>query len=222
MQNAANESIYEFQTKILQWYVRNKRKFPWREKGLSDYAIIISEILLQRTKAENVSVFYSGFISEFPNWQSLSKTKLTKIENYLRPIGLYKQRALRLKKLATEVVRRGGEIPHARHELEELPFIGQYIANAIELLVFQKPKPLLDVNMARVLERCFGERKLADIRYDPYLQNLAFTVVHHVKSKELNWGILDFAALICKAKSPRCQECFFADKCVFFNMTKSQ
>jgi hypothetical protein len=54
---------------------------------------------------------------------------------------------------------------------------GQYIANAVLLLCHGEPQPLLDVNMARVLERVFGPKKLADIRYDPYLQQLAMRIV---------------------------------------------
>ena len=44
------------------------------------------------------------------------------------------------------------------------------VANAILLVCHEQPEPLLDSNMARVIERVFGPRKLADIRYDPYLQ----------------------------------------------------
>ncbi|MFM7022382.1 MAG: hypothetical protein ACKOXB_05350 [Flavobacteriales bacterium] len=79
--------------------------------------------------------------------------------------------------------------------------MGQYISNAVELVVYNKPSPLIDVNMARVLERFFGPRKMADIRYDPYLQELAYKVVNHKNAKEVNWAILDFAALVCRFQS---------------------
>ena len=45
------------------------------------------------------------------------------------------------------------------------------------LLCHNQPFPMIDVNMARVLERYFGTRKLVDIRYDNYLQSLAKRVV---------------------------------------------
>ncbi|MDQ3111021.1 MAG: hypothetical protein M3R17_14095 [Bacteroidota bacterium] len=57
--------------------------------------------------------------------------------------------------------------------------MGQYIANAVELVVFNQPSPLIDVNMARVIELFFGARKMADIRYDPWLQGLAYRLVNH-------------------------------------------
>jgi A/G-specific adenine glycosylase len=132
------------------------------------------------------------------------------------PIGLYRQRAKRLKSLASEMVKRKGKLPKDRADLESIPFMGQYIANAVELIIHNKPSPLVDVNMARVLERYFGKRKMADIRYDPYLQELSYKVVNHPKAKEINWAILDFAALICKARIPMCNNCLLKENCSFY------
>ena len=85
--------------------------FPWRKKGLSNYQLVIAETLLQRTKADTVSKFYLQFIKDFPSWKSLVEAELEKIENQLKPLGLYKQRAMRLKKLAEEMVKRNGRLP---------------------------------------------------------------------------------------------------------------
>lgn len=176
---------------------------------------MIAEVLLQRTKAETIEKFYPKFLSAFPTWESIANVEIGVLEEQLRPIGLYRQRAKRIKALAIEMVRLMGDFPPAREALEEIPFLGQYIVNAIELQIFHKPSPLLDVNMARVLERYFGERQLADIRYDPYLQALAAKVVDHPRSKQLNWAILDFAASICKSRVPLCKKCLLSTTCTF-------
>ena len=206
-----------FQDKILEWYELSGRTFYWRKKGLSSYQYVIAEVLLQRTKAETIAKFFPLFLTEFPNWKSLADADVKRIEEYLRPVGLYTQRSIRLKKLAIEMVKRNGRLPKDRTELESIPFMGQYIANAVELVIFNQPSPLVDVNMARVLERFFGPRKLADIRYDPYLQELSYKIVDHVDTKKMNWAILDFAALICKASKPNCYICLLANNCHYFN-----
>jgi A/G-specific adenine glycosylase len=208
--------IKEFQEKMLTWYELEGRHFPWRNKSITNFQAVIAEVLLQRTKAETVSKFYTQFIIDYPNWRSLAEANLKDIENYLRPIGLYTQRSVRLQKLAIEMVKRNGRLPRDRKDLESIPFMGQYIANAVELVVFNQPSPLVDVNMARVLERYFGPRQMADIRYDPYLQDLAYKVVNHENTKEINWGILDFAALICQARRPKCEICFLKHSCRFY------
>jgi A/G-specific adenine glycosylase len=220
MASPTKNNIAELQGTLLEWFSLNGRDFPWRRRRLTHYQIVIAETLLQRTKAETVQRFYAKFIKEFPTWKSLAESELTTIEKYLFPIGLYRQRATRLKGLAKEMVLRNGRLPKARAALESIPFLGQYIANSIELIIFEQPSPLLDVNMARLLERYFGERKMADIRYDPYLQKLSLAVVSNNKSKELNWAILDFAALVCKAKRPLCDSCILAKKCKFYRSPK--
>jgi A/G-specific adenine glycosylase len=209
------KNITNFQLVLLEWYDSSGRHFPWRNKRLTQYQVIIAETLLQRTKAETVSKFYRQFIKAFPNWTILAESNTAKLEKYLKPVGLYRQRARRLRSLALEMVNRKGKLPRARTELESIPFMGQYIANAVELIIYKQPSPLIDVNMSRLLERYFGKRKMADIRYDPYLQKLSYKIVSHSRAKEVNWAILDFAALICKAKDPQCHKCPLQIKCLF-------
>lgn len=214
-----DKKIRFLQNRLLKWYPISGRHFPWRNKSINNYQKVIAEVLLQRTKAETVSKFYIQFIIDFPNWRSLADADVKVIEEYLKPIGLYRQRSVRLQNLAKEMVKRNGRLPRDREDLESIPFMGQYIANAVELVVFNEPSPLVDVNMARVIERFFGPRKMADIRYDPYLQELAYKIVNHAEARYINWAILDFAALICMARVPRCTICPLRADCSYFNRT---
>ena len=218
--NISMNQIHAFQDKLLEWYDRNGRTFPWRRKSLSHYQYIIAEVLLQRTKAETVSKFYMQFVRDFPNWKALVEADVKQVEKYLVPVGLYRQRSKRLKNLAAEMVKRGGRLPRDRADLESIPFIGQYIANAIELIIFHEPSPLIDVNMSRVLERVFGAREMADIRYDPYLQKLSYRIVNHERAREINWAILDHAALVCTARLPRCGICPISKMCQFYLLNR--
>ena len=213
-----NKLIKYFQQKLINWYYSEGRHFPWRNKSISNYQKIVAEVLLQRTKAETIAKFYPVFIERFPSWKSIANVEREKLENVLKPIGLYKQKANRLHKLAKVMTKRGGRIPYDREELEKIPMIGQYIANAVMLVVHDEPYPLLDVNMTRVLERFFGPRKMVDIRYDPYLQKLSYCVVNIKDPKIMNWAILDFAAIICKVRKPCCNVCPLIRKCKYYKI----
>jgi len=217
--NTQRRNISYFQHKIIAWYKINRRNFIWRGERLNDYQKIITEVLLQRTKAETVEKFYPVFIDKYKTWQDITASSIETLEEDLKPIGLYRQRAKRLYSLSLEMCKLAGKIPGTEDELSKIPMIGQYIANAILLIIHDKRRPLLDTNMARVLERFFGKRKLSDIRYDPYLQNLAGKVVDHEMAKEINWGILDFASAICKSRNPLCFQCLVNNRCVAFNIS---
>lgn len=205
--------VAPFTRQLVCWFAREGRSFPWRTKSASKYQKVVSEVLLQRTRAETVSSTYQHFFSTFPSWKSIVIAPINKIEEKLKPIGLWKRRAASLKSLAIEMVKRNGRFPKSRKEIENLPGVGQYIANAVLMFCHGEAEPLLDTNMARVLERYFGPRELADIRYDPYLQDLSKKVVKGKNPHVTNWAILDFAALVCKIRSPLCGACQLASKC---------
>jgi A/G-specific adenine glycosylase len=207
---------------LLKWFDEKGRHFPWRNKSATNYEKIISEVLLQRTKAETVAKFFPGFLKKYPSWKKLASATIVELEETLTPIGLQKQRSRRLFPLAREMGKRKGRLPVRREEIEAIPMFGQYITNAIMLLVYGLPAPLLDVNMSRLLERFFGPRQMSDIRYDPYLQDLAYKVVDHDEARKINWAVLDFAALVCKARQPNCSGCPLAAKCKFFKSKKKK
>ena len=213
--NRTGIRLASFRRGLLQWYAAYGRKFPWRKTTASLYIKILSEILLQRTRAETVAAFLPAFTIRFSSWSSIASARRGEIARHLKPIGLWRQRSKSLVKLATVLASRNGRFPRTRNEIESLPGVGQYIANAVLLFCYAEPQPLLDVNMARVLERYFGPRRLADIRYDPDLQFLALSVVRCENPVTLNWALLDLATLVCRPKRPLCAQCPVSRGCRF-------
>ena len=206
--------IQRFRDSLMSWGGGNLRLFPWRKNRPSNYKIVVSEILLQRTRAVVVAGFYQPYFRAYPSWNALANAQRPCLESDLKPIGLFKRRAVTLIDLAQVMVLRNGRFPADRADIEELPGVGQYVANAIELFVHGRPRPLLDVNTARLLERYFGPRKLADIRNDPYLQTLAQLVVADAPDPaSLNWAMLDYAALVCRSGKPACDTCELSKRC---------
>lgn len=209
----ATRTLVGLRRRLLGWFEKNGRKFPWRKASASNYQYIIAEVLLQRTRAETVADFFPKFIEEFPSWKKLGSVSVERLQRYLQPIGLWRRRATSIQALARVMANKNGRFPKNREAIEELPGIGQYIANAVLLFCHGEAQPLLDTNMARVLERVFGPRNLADIRYDPYLQKLALEFVQCKEARKLNWAILDLAATTCRKYRPHCDECPLMSKC---------
>jgi A/G-specific adenine glycosylase len=199
--------------RLLAWYDRHGRQFPWRSPDAGVYQQVVVEVLLQRTQASTVGRFFDSFFALFRSWDDIHIAPNELLENALRPIGLWRRRARALKGLAREMVEREGGFPASRVEIEALPAVGQYVASAVLLFAHQQPAPLLDGNMARVLERVFESRRMVDIRYDPWLQALAHRVVRSRESIRLNWAILDVAALHCRLTSPTCGACPLRSRC---------
>lgn len=207
--------IRYFRTHLLKWFDKNKRNFPWRKENISNYEIILSEILLQRTKAETVANYYEIFFKKYPNWEELSNATLDELKNILKPLGLYNHRAKRIMNIIDEYKLKHGSLPKNKNELNDSNLSTLYISNAYELFVLNNRAPLLDVNMARLVSRFFEPKVIKDVRNDKEIYKLSKQITNVKRCKELNWAILDFAAIICKAKKPECEMCILKSRCIF-------
>lgn len=147
----------------------------------------------------------------------MGEAPLAELQEALRPLGLWRQKALALLDLANVVEKRGGEMPCSRRDLKRLPGIRPYTASAVLAAVFGLHEPLVDVNMARVLNRFFGTQACASSVRDASLHKLAFHLVRGERCLSVNWAVLDLGALVCRARNPLCQECPLREECRFLS-----
>lgn len=202
----------DFANALVRWYRSNARSFPWREEWRrSPYCVLVAEILLKRTRAENAVLTYGYLVDCYPDAAALAGAKLPKLEAFLRPIGLHRTRARELKRIAEALVERhGGEVPRSFDELIALPGVGRYVANAVLCFGFEIPVPIVDVNVRRVLGRYFG---LAEGVDDGAYWAVASRLLAPGDAAEFNWALLDLGALVCAARGPKCEGCPLAKGC---------
>ena len=105
---------------INEWFVLNGREFPWRKPGSTVYEKIVTEILVQRTKAETVASIYKSFFKRFHDWKSLDTAPIEEIQKHLKPLGIWRRRSITLKILSHEMVKRNGVFPFCRKEIDNL------------------------------------------------------------------------------------------------------
>ena len=142
--------------KILKWYDLNKRLLPWRKKvslEKKQYYTLISEFMLQQTQVTTVIPFFNRFIKNLPSINSLAKVNEEKLIKLWQGLGYY-SRARNLKKTAQAIIENfEGKLPNNLKDLLTLPGVGNYTANAILAIAFNKPYIPLDGNIERVLKR---------------------------------------------------------------------
>jgi len=201
--------------RLLSWFARNGRSFPWREPGREPYEVVVAEILLKRTTETGVARAYSGFVDRYPSWASLAHAPPEGLENALKPLGLWRQKAFAFQRLAQLIEVNGGVVPRTRKELERLPGIGPYTASAVLAIVYGQAEALLDVNMARLLGRYLGSSEGAEANSKRRLHALALRLVSSKRSLEVNWAVLDFGALVCRARRLLCPECPLRARCQY-------
>lgn len=186
---------------------------PWR-KTRDPYKIWISEIMLQQTQVTTVIGYYQRFIAAFPTVQYLASAEMGQVMKVWEGLGYY-GRARNLHRAARKVMERfGGQIPDNENDLSSLPGIGRYTTGAILSIAFEKPVPVLDGNIIRLLSRIFHVTENIDqIETKKALWSLSKQVLPQRKVRDFNQGLMELGAIICKPKHPLCGECPLADVC---------
>ena len=202
-----------FRRRLLAWSQKSRRSFPWRKTD-DPFAILLSEVLLQRTQASQVSDHFDRILGALPNAEALAGTPTRRIHALLRPLGLSK-RAVTLKAMGREIVERfDGRVPVTADELMTLPGVGPYIAAATACFAGGQREAVVDTNVVRVLARYFGvTSQRARPRDDMKIWETAELLLPRRRYSDYNQALLDFAALICRPRTPLCEECPLRRSC---------
>jgi len=211
---SGSASPRELGEKILQWWYGKKRDYPWRHVT-DPYMILIAEIMLQRTRAEQVVPVYTEFVSRYPTVRDLAEADPEEIENYFAKLGL-RWRARKVLEMAKYVVEKFcGKLPDKEERLLEIPAIGDYIADAILVFAYGKDRVVVDSNVVRIVERLFCIRSRGEGRRDPRIRQIANSLLVPGKAREFNWALIDFGALICRPSNPSCRNCPLQVQCCY-------
>jgi A/G-specific adenine glycosylase len=207
-------ALAETRAALLPWYRANRRDLPWR-RTRDPYAIWVSEAMLQQTRVETVIPYYERFLRRFPDIASLARASLEDVYAAWAGLGYY-SRARNLHRAAFTILERfGGQVPSTRDELLELPGIGRYTAGAVASIAFNRPEPVLDGNVERVLSRYLGIREdVREPRGAAALWDAAARLVMGPEPGELNQALMELGATLCSVRAPRCLACPLLAGCI--------
>lgn len=205
-----------FRRKLLAWYERRGRDLPWR-KTRDPYRVLVSEVMLQQTQVDRVLPKYHEWLRKFPSLAALAATTEAEALKTWYPLG-YNVRPRRLHAIARESVERyGGTLPADREALRAFKGIGRYTAGAVMSFAFDAREPILDTNVARLLFRVFvakGDPKTHALRKQ--LWELSEMLLPRRRVFDFNQALMDFGALVCVARKPRCLACPLTATCKTF------
>jgi A/G-specific adenine glycosylase len=206
--------MVHFQRELINWYQENKRDLPWR-KTSDPYKVWLSEVILQQTRVVQGRAYYEKFVSSYPTVNHLASATEEQVLNLWKGLGYY-SRARNLHKTAIQVVSGfGGVFPKNYEGLLTLTGIGPYTAAAISSFCFDEPRAVLDGNVFRVLSRLHNIA--TPINTTSGFKEFSGLAAALLKSKDpatYNQAIMEFGALQCTPKAPKCEICCFNVECL--------
>lgn len=204
------------QALVRQWYSTHQRDLPWRAEGVSAWQILVSEVMLQQTPVARVIPAWQAWCERWPTAQLLAAASLGEVLSQWNRLG-YPRRAKNLHRSAQMVTEEfGGELPRDVETLETLPGIGTYTSRAIACFAFGIPVPVVDTNVKRVVARVedgdqaaghwsvgFGLERVDEVSRTENAEHYC----------QIQRGLMELGALLCTARSPRCETCPLQDSC---------
>jgi A/G-specific adenine glycosylase len=199
--------VISFRKTLIAWGRKHFRPFPWRFTN-DPYHILISEIMLHRTRAYQVVPVYQQFIKRYPSVSLLARATREELQEMLFSLGLHWRTNLICEMARYLLHHYNGIIPEDKEALLSLPGVSDYIAGAVRCFTWNYPEPLADTNTVRIAGRLFGLKVKDSSRRNSYFRSILAGLVDPLKPKEYNYALLDLADQVCtKSRPPTCREC---------------
>jgi A/G-specific adenine glycosylase len=164
--------------------------------------------MLQQTQTHRVAQFYRQWLKKFPSFNTLARSSRADVLRAWSGLG-YNNRAIRLHTLAKILVdHHRGILPNSKEKLQTLPGIGAYTAHATACFAFGESVPVVDVNVKRVLTRWTKKvRTSFEMLPERDAWILAENFLPGTSAYDWNQALMDFGALVCRARNPQCAQC---------------
>ncbi len=206
--------VDDMRLNLLRWWSHGKRHYPWR-KTEDPYKVLIAEVLLHRTSADQVVPLYETFVERFSDVGSLATSSPDELTQLFRSAGLHWRWRL-LHAMAAQLEEEfNGQIPEDLEILISLPGVSHYIASAVRCFAFGKPDVILDTNTVRVVGRLFKLAVTDSSRRSRRFRTLLEQLIDREHPREFNHALIDLAAQICRSKTPLHDECPLEEFCQY-------
>lgn len=212
-------SIYE---PLTSWFDTHSRDLPWRHTR-DPWAILLCEVMSQQTPVARVEPTWHAWLDRWPTPVDLAAASPSEVLLAWNKMG-YPRRALRLRECAIAITERfDGQLPNSREELLSLPGVGPYTADAVLAFAFKERSVVLDTNIRRVLARWHGDAlpRPTQTRGEEQRAN-RFVPDDPEQAWRWNAAIMEFGALVCTARNPKCDQCPFTEMCEWFQTGKPE
>lgn len=206
-------SLNLFHERLRAWDAKYRRIFPWRVTE-NPFHIMMAELMLRRTQAQQVVNVYEDFIKKYPDAHALVDASTDEVENTLFSLGLA-WRVSAFQQIARTLVEQyNGKVPASYDALVALPGVGDYVASAVCCFAFGQAVMIVDTNTVRVAGRIFSIPTHAESRRRKPIRMLLQALLNQKDPKSYNYAMLDLAALICTPTNPNCFVCPLLSCCV--------
>ncbi|MFM8525039.1 MAG: 8-oxo-dGTP diphosphatase MutT [Cyanobacteriota bacterium] len=203
------------------WKLRPDGSPPLPGEELDPYPVWVAEVMLQQTQLPVMLPYWRRWMQTFPDLGALATAEEQAVLLHWQGLGYY-ARARRLHQGARALWRSGGSeaqlFPSFPRSLEgwmALPGIGRTTAAGVLSTAFDRPEPILDGNVRRVLARLLAaprppERELARF------WRLSAHLLDPQRPRDFTQALMDLGSGVCTPRQPCCGACPWREACLAY------
>ena len=175
--------------------------------------------MLQQTQVKTVIPYFNKFVKKYKTIESLSKINEKKILKLWEGLGYYRRAKYLLACTKILVKNYNSKLPSTLSEIKKLPGIGDYTANALLGFVHNQPTIAVDGNVKRVFSR-FLNKNDSEINFEKLVLINQKKLFSTNRNSDFVEALMEFGALICKPKDPKCFYCCLNKSCRYLKSPK--
>jgi endonuclease-3 len=201
----------------LRWLEVLEQQFPNAQCELvhqSPFELLIAVILSAQTTDKSVNLVTPALFRRFPTPSAMAVASLADLEDALKQLGLFRNKAKHIKATATMLLERfEGHVPTTRKALMTLPGVGRKTANVVLSVAFGIPAVPVDTHVERIAKRLGLAKDTDDVlaveqKLQRKIPRALWSTSHH--------QMIHFGRYFCTAQTPRCDACLLTDQCKYF------
>jgi endonuclease-3 len=201
----------------LRWLEVLEQQYPNAQCELvhrSPFELLIAVILSAQTTDKSVNLVTPALFRRFPTPSAMAVASLADLEDALKQLGLFRNKAKHIKATATMLLERfEGHVPTTRKALMTLPGVGRKTANVVLSVAFGIPAVPVDTHVERIAKRLGLAKDTDDVlaveqKLQRKIPRALWSTSHH--------QMIHFGRYFCTAQTPRCDACLLTDQCKYF------
>lgn len=175
---------------------------PWQ--------LLIATMLSAQCTDARVNTVTKTLFQKYDTLEKFASAKLQELEQDIKSTGFYHNKAKNIIACCKDLRDKfGGEVPKTIEELTSLAGVGRKTANVIRGNIYHEPSIVVDTHVKRISKKLGITKEDEPVKVEMELMK-ALPKDHWIL---WNIQIITHGRQICKAPTPKCEECFLRECC---------
>lgn len=183
------------------------------------WQLLIATILSAQCTDARVNIVTKELFRKYPSVQAFAAADIKELEQDIRPTGFYHNKAKNIIACCRDLMEKfGGEVPSSLEDLTALAGVGRKTANVIRGNIYHEPSVVVDTHVKRISKKLGLTREDDPVKVEMELMKV-LPKEHWIL---YNIQIITLGRTICRAPTPKCEECFLTQYCQDYQMRRKK